>query len=67
MMYSPCYELMTVCKKTRKANFKRFYTIKDAIESVSPEIMFDKEHEYLLFNKLSKNNSFIRQILQLWL
>ena len=59
-LYSPCYELMIINIKNRHASFKRYYSIKDAIESVTQKMMFDKENDYLLFNKLSNKNSFIK-------
>jgi hypothetical protein len=51
---------MIINIKNRYASFKRYYSIKDAIESVSQDMMFDKENDYFLFNKLSNKNHFIK-------
>lgn len=56
----PQYELLIIDKVSRGTVRKKFFQIKEAIASVSPEIQFDLKHEYLLFHTGHPNNPCIK-------
>lgn len=56
----PRYELMIIDKVTRSTSKKKFFQIKEAIDHVTPEILFDKKHDYLLFNTADPAAPFIK-------
>ncbi len=56
----PKYEILIMNRKGRNFNSQKFYTMKDAMNYVSPNYLYDTENEYYLLDIMNPRHGIIK-------